>query len=49
VKREDENCIVEDKRALRDRRCARWRGSIFKSIAAGTSEGSGVLLSREEG
>jgi len=48
VKREDKNFIVEDKRALRDGRCARWKSSIFKSIAAGTSEGSCVLLSREE-
>lgn len=48
VKREDKNFIVEDKRALRDRRRARWKSSIFKSIAAGTSEGSCVLLSREE-
>ena len=48
VKREDKNFIVEDKRALRDRRGARWKSSIFKSIAVGTSGGSCVLLSREE-
>ena len=48
VKREDKNFIVEDKRTLRDRRRSRWKSSIFKSIAEGTSEGSCVLLSREE-
>lgn len=47
VKREDKNFIVEDKRALRDLLRARWKSSIFKSIAAGTSEGRCVLLSRE--